>query len=127
MCRAIYAHGFTVDEKGIKMSKSIGNVISPKDIITEHYVDAFRWWVASHAIQRSKIPVKSQLLAQAAENVARIRIILKFLLAYVPSATTEVDQIEFNFDKLTALDKYILNSLVNISEDVCNLSFILLI
>lgn len=40
--RSIFVHGFTVDDKGHKMSKSIGNVISPKDIINKVGVDALR-------------------------------------------------------------------------------------
>ena len=76
--KKLYVHGFTLDEKGRKMSKSLGNVIAPSNI-TEgktstptkkaskgvvYGVDILRWWVAAHGSQSSAISVGKNLLDQ---------------------------------------------------------------
>ena len=45
----IFVHGFTLDEQGRKMSKSLGNVVSPAEVVARHGTDCLRWWVAKHA------------------------------------------------------------------------------
>lgn len=65
------------------MSKSLGNVISPADIISTHGTDALRWWVASHATQHSQIEVSKRLLDSSTENVQKVRSVLRFILGIV--------------------------------------------
>uniref|UniRef100_A0A1A9W7X8 isoleucine--tRNA ligase n=1 Tax=Glossina brevipalpis TaxID=37001 RepID=A0A1A9W7X8_9MUSC len=77
--KAIFIHGFTVDENGHKMSKSLGNVISPKDITAKYGVDSLRWWVAAHGTQHMAINVSQQLIQQSAENLGKVRAILRYL------------------------------------------------
>jgi isoleucyl-tRNA synthetase len=71
--KKIFVHGFTLDEKGRKMSKSLGNVIPPSQITegksstkgtTVYGVDVLRWWVAAHGTQSSSIIVGKNLLDQ---------------------------------------------------------------
>ncbi|XP_052863761.1 isoleucine--tRNA ligase, mitochondrial [Anopheles cruzii] len=81
--KAIFVHGFAVDENGLKMSKSLGNIISPADIITQYGCDTLRWWVCAHAIQNTSIPVSHKLLASSGESIQKLRGILKFLLGVV--------------------------------------------
>uniref|UniRef100_A0A182JQD0 isoleucine--tRNA ligase n=1 Tax=Anopheles christyi TaxID=43041 RepID=A0A182JQD0_9DIPT len=81
--KAIFVHGFAVDENGMKMSKSLGNVICPQQIAKQYGCDALRWWVCAHAIQNTSIPVSHKLLGSSAENVQKLRGIVKFLLGVV--------------------------------------------
>ncbi|XP_072948070.1 isoleucine--tRNA ligase, mitochondrial [Epargyreus clarus] len=86
---SIFVHGFVVDDKKRKMSKSIGNVIDPVSIINgdkkspAYGVDTLRWWVASHATQHSQIVISKKLLEDCQTEVIRLRNIIKYLLGVV--------------------------------------------
>ncbi|QQP40569.1 Uncharacterized protein FKW44_014658, partial [Caligus rogercresseyi] len=69
----IFVHGFTMDEKGKKMSKSLGNVVSPSDINT----DVLRYWVAAHGSLSSSILVTEGAFADSKTEVDKIRNALK--------------------------------------------------
>lgn len=83
--RSLFVHGFAVDETGAKMSKSLGNVIAPGEIIAQFGVDALRWWVAHHATQHTSVPVGPATLQSAAECVQKCRATLKYLVGSVAS------------------------------------------
>ena len=82
--RAPYAevltHGFTVDEKGMKMSKSKGNVVAPQKVIKTLGADILRLWVAS-TDYRGEMSVSDQILTRTADAYRRIRNTARFLLA----------------------------------------------
>ncbi|XP_015438949.1 PREDICTED: isoleucine--tRNA ligase, mitochondrial [Dufourea novaeangliae] len=87
--RGLFVHGFAVDENGLKMSKSVGNVIDPEEILLGgsnlekspvYGVDVLRWWVASHGTQHMKIPVSKVLLDGCKQSIHKLRLILRFLL-----------------------------------------------
>jgi isoleucyl-tRNA synthetase len=106
--RQIVTHGFTVDEKGRKMSKSIGNVVSPQDIIADLGVDGLRLWVAS--IDSSGDAVVSKvLLANVKEVYRKIRNTCRFLLSNLYDFNIEHDAIPF--EKLLLIDQAALREL----------------
>ena len=70
--KAILSHGFVVDGKGIKMSKSMGNVISPEDILKNYGADILRGWVAASDYAED-IRVDKSILTQHAESYRKIR------------------------------------------------------
>lgn len=114
-------HGFIVDENGIKMSKSLGNVTYPKDIIDQFNVDALRWWVAGHLVGQSQVPVKSHLVEKSAAAVLKIRKILRYLVGYMEKLEQIDDakkghDFNINVDKLPPLDVYMLNSLAQFDK-----------
>ncbi|XP_021713032.1 isoleucine--tRNA ligase, mitochondrial [Aedes aegypti] len=115
--RALFVHGFAVDEKGMKMSKSLGNIISPKDIVKQYGCDTLRWWVAAHAIQNVSIPVSHKLLGSSAENLQKIRGIMKYLLG----ATSEVVDSRIDLSNLTHVDQYFLQQLCLFHDTVFSL------
>ena len=75
----VITHGFVVDEKGRKMSKSVGNVISPHDIIKQHGADIFRLWV-SMIDYRDDMGVGNEIVSRIAEAYRKIRNTARFLL-----------------------------------------------
>ena len=81
-------HGFTLDEKGNKMSKSLGNVISPKDVIEKKSmgVDVLRWWVALHASSSTSVMVGDSILSASKADVDRIRNSVRFILGLLEEA-----------------------------------------
>jgi isoleucyl-tRNA synthetase len=77
--RQVLTHGFTVDEQGKKMSKSLGNVIEPQKVIDQLGADVLRLWVAS-ADYRNEISVSDTILKRSGDAYRRLRNTARFLL-----------------------------------------------
>ncbi len=110
----VLTHGFIVDGDGRKMSKSLGNVISPLDIIKKSGADIIRLWVAS-ADYGQDVNVSDEILDRTSEAYRRMRNTFRFLLSnlydYDASATVQwVDMPE--------LDRYALVHLADVLERV---------
>ena len=78
--RSVLTHGFTVDAKGHKMSKSMGNVVAPQKIMKSLGADILRLWVASTDYS-AEITVSDEILKRTADTYRRIRNTVRFLLA----------------------------------------------
>ncbi|MGV6807395.1 MAG: isoleucine--tRNA ligase [bacterium] len=78
--KAVLTHGFTVDENGRKMSKSLGNVIPPQKVMNDLGADVLRLWIAS-ADFSGEMSVSDQILKRAADSYRRIRNTARFLLS----------------------------------------------
>ena len=78
--RGVVTHGFVVDGKGRKMSKSLGNVIAPQDLIQKYGADILRLWVAS-ADYRDDDPISEEILARCAEAYRKIRNTARYLIS----------------------------------------------
>jgi isoleucyl-tRNA synthetase len=77
--KAVLTHGFTVDENGRKMSKSIGNTVEPQKVIDNLGADVLRLWVASTDF-RNEMSVSDEILKRSADAYRRIRNTARFLL-----------------------------------------------
>ncbi len=77
--KQVLTHGFVVDKDGKKMSKSLGNVISPKDVVNTLGADILRLWVSS-ADYRGEMTVSDEILNRAADGYRRIRNTARFML-----------------------------------------------
>ena len=77
--KAVLTHGFTVDEKGRKMSKSLGNVVLPQKVVSTLGADVLRLWVAS-TDYANEISVSDEILKRMADSYRRIRNTARFLL-----------------------------------------------
>lgn len=78
--RTVLTHGFTVDADGKKMSKSLGNVVSPQKVMKSLGADIIRLWVAS-TDYRGEMSVSEEILKRTADSYRRIRNTIRFLLA----------------------------------------------
>ncbi|MEX5399879.1 isoleucine--tRNA ligase, partial [Proteus mirabilis] len=78
--REVLTHGFTVDGQGRKMSKSIGNTVSPQDVMNKLGADILRLWVAS-TDYTGEIAVSDEILKRSADTYRRIRNTARFFLA----------------------------------------------
>jgi isoleucyl-tRNA synthetase len=78
--RALLTHGFVVDGKGHKMSKSKGNVIAPQKVMDQYGADILRLWVATTDYS-GELTISDEILKRVVESYRRIRNTLKFLLA----------------------------------------------
>lgn len=110
----------------MKMSKSLGNVTHPKDIIENFNVDTLRWWVASHLVGQSPLSVKPHLFAESANAIQQIRKVLRYLVGYVEKLKKTDNQTyqEFNINvkSLSPLDVYMLNVLVKFEQKAQSLA-----
>ncbi|MEZ0328138.1 MAG: isoleucine--tRNA ligase [Dissulfuribacterales bacterium] len=106
--RAVLTHGFVVDGQGKKMSKSVGNVISPADIIKEHGAEILRLWVASEDYQ-DDIKISKEILQRMVESYRKIRNTFRYLLSNLYDFNPDTDTVsETEFD---VLDKWALSRL----------------
>ncbi|CDK30164.1 isoleucine--tRNA ligase [Candidatus Babela massiliensis] len=104
----IMTHGFIVDSKGQKMSKSLGNVVLPEDIIKKIGTDGLRLWVAS--IGPDSDPIVSDVLLQNVSEVYRkVRNTCRFLLSNLYDFDIEKDAVAI--DKLMPIDHYAMEEL----------------
>src|SRR5699024_9155992 len=78
--RQVLTHGFTVDGDGRKMSKSVGNVVSPQQVMNKLGADILRLWVASTDYS-GEMTVSDEILKRSADAYRRIRNTARFLLA----------------------------------------------
>src|SRR5690606_36187627 len=78
--KQVLTHGFVVDGQGRKMSKSIGNVVAPKDVTNKLGADILRLWVAS-TDYTGEVAVSDEILKRSADAYRRIRNTARFFLA----------------------------------------------
>lgn len=102
---AVLTHGFIVDEEGRKMSKSLGNVVDPLDVVSRLGADVLRLWVVSSDYS-SDIAVSEQILQRTVDVYRRIRNTLRFMLGNLYDFLPERDLVEFS--SLTGIDRYML-------------------
>ncbi|NLY51111.1 MAG: isoleucine--tRNA ligase [Firmicutes bacterium] len=113
--RAVLTHGYVVDGEGRKMSKSIGNVIYPQEIIEEFGADVLRLWVASSDF-KADIRVSREILLQLAEVYRKIRNTARFLLGNLADFDPAKDTIPYS--ELEELDRWALLALARLTEKV---------
>ncbi|MBM7555474.1 isoleucine--tRNA ligase [Halanaerobacter jeridensis] len=111
--KAVVTNGFTVDEKGKKMSKSVGNVISPHEIIDQYGADILRLWVASSNFKED-VRVSDKILQENAEVYRRIRNTSRFILGNLADFNPAEDSMDF--EDLTELDRWALMKLQKVVE-----------
>ena len=109
----VLTHGFIVDDKGRKMSKSLGNAIPPQDIVEKYGADILRLWVAS-TDYRGDVSISQTIISNLAESYRRIRNTSRFLLANLRGFDPKKDIVPH--DKLTQVDQYILLKLARLVE-----------
>jgi isoleucyl-tRNA synthetase len=104
----VLTHGFVVDGQGKKMSKSLGNVINPDEIITKYGADILRLWVSAEDY-RDDIRISPEILERLSEAYRRIRNTCRFLLGNLADFSAETDAVPP--DKLKDLDRFALDRL----------------
>ncbi len=108
-------HGFTVDAKGRKMSKSLGNTIAPQKVVDNMGADVLRLWVASTDFS-GEIAVSDEILKRAADAYRRIRNTARYLLANVNDFDPNTDRVADG--DLLALDAWLVDRAALLQEKV---------
>ena len=108
--RSLVTHGFVLDKLGAKMSKSLGNVVSPHDIIStkKFGADVMRSWVAS-STYTTDIAISDDVFQQSSDFVQRLRNSFRFMLGNLSRFDSSSDLLPYS--ELTELDRYMLHLL----------------
>ena len=113
--RGVLTHGFTVDEKGRKMSKSIGNTLVPQKLTNTLGADVVRLWVAA-TDYANEMSVSDEILKRMADSYRRMRNTLRFLLGNLHGF--EPAQQAVAFDELVAIDQWAIGKAFALQNDV---------
>jgi isoleucyl-tRNA synthetase len=113
--RGVLTHGFTVDEKGRKMSKSIGNILAPQKLWNSLGADVIRLWVAATDYS-NEMSVSEEILKRMADSYRRIRNTLRFLLGNLHGF--DPDHHAVAWDDLVAIDRWAMSQSFALQNEV---------
>ena len=113
--RGVLTHGFTVDEKGRKMSKSVGNTLVPQKLTNTLGADVVRLWVAA-TDYANEMSVSDEILKRMADSYRRIRNTLRFLLGNMHGFDPASHAVPF--DQLVAIDQWIIAKAFALQNEV---------
>jgi isoleucyl-tRNA synthetase len=113
--KAVLTHGFVLDGQGRAMSKSMGNVISPLDLIEKYGADVIRLWVNSLDYS-SDVGISNEILENIARAYRDVRNTFRYLLGTISDFNPQTDSVAV--DDLFALDRWALNELANLVDKV---------
>ncbi len=114
---SILSHGFVVDGKGMKMSKSAGNVILPEDILKNYGADILRAWVSASDYAED-LRIDKTILTQHSESYRKIRNTLRFILGNIKDNFEPQNIKNLKIEKFSELEKFILNRLFLLDKSV---------
>ncbi|WEJ94143.1 isoleucine-tRNA ligase [Yamadazyma tenuis] len=123
--KKIVTHGFILDKNNDKMSKSLGNIIAPSDLIDGNMktgvprlgIDGLRLWIASSNYVND-ISISNEILKRVLDNLKKFRVTFKFMLGNL----NDSENISANYDTLSDLDKFILSNLKKLQQN-CETNF----
>ena len=113
--KELVSHGFTLDGNGNKMSKSLGNVIVPADMVRLHGSDILRLWVASTDYTED-VRISDDLIKQVKESYRKIRNTYKFMLGNLKDFNYTKDSVKY--EDMPYYDKYMMNELNKFTKNV---------
>ena len=112
--RGVLTHGFTLDEKGMKMSKSLGNTTAPQEVIKEYGADILRLWVAQ-SDYTTDLRIGKEILKGTADSYRRLRNTMRFLLGNL-AGFTEAEKIAPA--DMPELERWVLHRLAELDAEV---------
>jgi isoleucyl-tRNA synthetase len=113
--RAVLTHGFTVDENGRKMSKSLGNILAPQKLTSTLGADVIRLWVAA-TDYANEMSVSEEIFKRIGDSYRRMRNTLRFLLGNLHGFDPKAHAVPF--DDLVAIDQWIISKTFHLQNDV---------
>ena len=104
---SILSHGFVVDGKGLKMSKSLGNIMAPEDILKKYGADILRIWVAASDYAED-LRIDNSILEQHAESYRKIRNTFRYILGNLNDKFEKVNFEKADINNLPELERFML-------------------
>ena len=115
--KQVLTHGFTVDQNGHKMSKSLGNVIPPQKVVNSLGADILRLWIGSTDYS-GEMTVSDEILNRSADSYRRIRNTMRFMLANMQGFDPKNDLVDINY--MLVLDRWIVSKTHDLQQQVIN-------
>jgi isoleucyl-tRNA synthetase len=113
--RGVLTHGFTVDENGRKMSKSLGNILAPQKLTSTLGADVIRLWVAA-TDYANEMSVSEEIFKRIGDSYRRMRNTLRFLLGNLHGFDPKAHAVPF--DDLVAIDQWMITKTFTLQNDV---------
>jgi len=110
----VLTHGFVLDEKGMKMSKSLGNTVAPQDVIKQYGADILRLWVASSDYS-DDLRIGPEIIKTTVDSYRKLRNTLRWMLGALAHHDPALD---VDITQMPDLERYILHRLKDIDADV---------
>ena len=115
--KEVLSHGYVVDSKGEKMSKSVGNVVNPMDIINVNGADVFRLWAMTSDFKED-LKLGPSNVKQVSDQYRKIRNTFRFLLGNINPTDFDPKKDMVAYDALESVDQYILVKLNDVVKEV---------
>ncbi|WP_138421625.1 isoleucine--tRNA ligase [Maritimibacter alexandrii] len=112
--RGVLTHGFTLDEKGMKMSKSLGNTIAPEDVTKQYGADILRLWVAQ-SDYTADLRIGQEILKGTADSYRRLRNTMRFILGNLAGFS---DDEKVAVEDMPELERWVLHRIAELDEIV---------
>ncbi|WP_375261282.1 isoleucine--tRNA ligase [Palleronia sp.] len=110
--RNVVTHGFTLDAKGNKMSKSVGNTVAPQKVVDQYGADILRLWVAQ-SDYTGDLRIGDEILKGVADSYRRLRNTLRFMLGNLPAEVPDVA-----VEDMPELERWVLHRLAELDDTV---------
>ncbi|MBV7407554.1 isoleucine--tRNA ligase [Maritimibacter sp. DP1N21-5] len=112
--RGVLTHGFTLDEKGMKMSKSLGNTIAPEEVVKQYGADILRLWVAQ-SDYTVDLRIGQEILKGTADSYRRLRNTMRFILGNL-AGFSEAEKVAV--EEMPELERWVLHRVAELDEIV---------
>ena len=113
--KTVLTHGFTVDDKGVKMSKSLGNVIVPQKVMATSGADVLRLWIAA-TDYANEMALSDEILKRMSEAYRRMRNTVRYLLGSFAGFDPATDAVPM--DQLIAIDRWAIARTAALQEEI---------
>jgi isoleucyl-tRNA synthetase len=115
--KGVLTHGFVVDKKGKKMSKSVGNVVAPEEVIKKYGAEVLRLWVAAEDY-RDDVKISDEILGHLSDAYRKIRNTIRYLLSNLNDFNPATDTV--GYDELTEIDQWALSQFEQLRMKIIN-------
>ncbi|MEX0503978.1 isoleucine--tRNA ligase [Alphaproteobacteria bacterium LSUCC0719] len=112
--KGVLTHGFVLDEQGRKMSKSLGNVVTPQKIMDQNGADILRLWVVSSDYYND-LRIGPEIIKRTTDSYRRFRNTLRYLLGALDGFTADE---AVGHDQMPALERWVLHRLAEIDDRI---------
>ena len=116
--KGVLTHGFVLDEQGRKMSKSLGNVVTPQKIMDQNGADILRLWVVSSDYYND-LRIGQEIIKRTTDSYRRFRNTLRYLLGALDGFTADE---AVDHDQMPALERWVLHRLAEIDDRIRTLT-----
>ena len=110
--KSVLTHGFVVDKDGKKMSKSLGNIVTPQEVISKSGADILRFWIASNDF-RGEMSFSDDIFSRSMDGFRRIRNTMRFMVSNLYD-----DDDDFNQEDILFLDKVLLDKVRQLQLEI---------